>query len=73
MFDYNNVVEDMNGQAGHMAERGKLVECCFCGARMEKRLACNPWPANADEGARCCPGCNAAIVVPARAAYRAEV
>ena len=66
--------ERMNTEKRHEREDSvDIVECCFCGARMEKRLTCNPWPANADEGARCCPGCNAAIVVPARAAYRAEV
>lgn len=67
--------ERMNTEKRHESEdSGNTVKCCFCGARMEKRLACNPWPANADEGARCCPGCNAAVVVPARErAYNAEV
>lgn len=41
--------------------------CCICGRR-HKGMGNDPWPVVEDEGARCCNGCNAYVVVPARIA-----
>ena len=46
--------------------------CCFCGEVMREPFTNNPWPANADDEARCCSDCDAMIVIPARMKMASE-